>query len=271
MKLTTEMIKIAQRFLIENKIPVGSIDGIAGKQTKAGLVQLKDIPADWITSRKIVACIQLYCKREGIDPGLIDGYWGPDTQAAYGRLRHLLLYGSIENPWRAEDIVLSNPNHWPLQTQEALTHFYGTASPVGNPNLRTFAVPYPLKLAWNLEQEVTQITAHQKVKDSIIRVLEAVLKHYGLETIQELRLDHYGGCFSYRKIRNGGTLSTHSWGIALDFDPMHNQLKWDRSKAAFARPEYEAWWRCWEAEGWVSLGRSRNYDWMHIQAAKINS
>ena len=37
----------------------------------------------------------------------------------------------------------------------------------------------------------------------------------------------------------------------------------------FWGPEYDAWWRCWESEGWVSLGRLRNFDWMHIQAAKL--
>lgn len=30
-------------------------------------------------------------------------------------------------------------------------------------------------------------------------------------------------------------------------------------------------WKCWEEEGWVSLGRQRNYDRMHVQAAKLNS
>lgn len=271
MRPTPEMIRIAQRFLTEQEMLAGAIDGIAGKQTRAALLRFKDIPADWSTDRKIVACLQLYCKKENIDPGLIDGYWGPDTQVAYDRLRAMLLYGSAGSGWRPEDQKPVNPNNWPLQTQDALSRFYGTASPVGNPHLVTFAVPYPLKLAWDTAVEVKQITAHQKVKDSIIRVLSAVLEHYGLDTIRELRLDHYGGCFSYRKIRNGNALSTHAWGIALDFDPLRNQLSWGRNKSVFARPEYEAWWRFWEAEGWVSLGRSRNYDWMHVQAAKLDS
>lgn len=39
----------------------------------------------------------------------------------------------------------------------------------------------------------------------------------------------------------------------------------------FCKPDYINWRECWEKEGWVSLGRQRNYDWMHVQAAKLNS
>ncbi|TXT41117.1 MAG: hypothetical protein FD135_576 [Comamonadaceae bacterium] len=69
--------------------------------------------------------------------------------------------------------------------------------------------------------------------------------------------------------RGGSTTSTHGWGIAFDFDPDHNPLKWDQNRARLAQPEYAAWWQCWEAEGWVSLERSRNCDWMHVQAARV--
>jgi hypothetical protein len=61
----------------------------------------------------------------------------------------------------------------------------------------------------------------------------------------------------------------HSWGIAFDFDPDHNQLKWDHTRASFARPEYKKWLDLWEEEGAVSLGRARDYDWMHIQFARL--
>ena len=108
-----------------------------------------------------------------------------------------------------------------------------------------------------------------KVKDSLERVLQQVLAHYGPDRIRELRLDLYGGGFAMRDKRGGTTMSTHAWGIAFDFDPDHNKLKWNRDRATLARPEYDAWWHCWEAEGWVSLGRTRNYDWMHVQAARV--
>ena len=35
------------------------------------------------------------------------------------------------------------------------------------------------------------------------------------------------------------------------------------------RREAEDWWRIWEEQGWTSLGRVRNFDWMHVQATKL--
>jgi hypothetical protein len=118
---------------------------------------------------------------------------------------------------------------------------------------------------------VSTTKCNAKVKDSLLRVLTKVKTSYGVGEISRLRLDYFGGCFNYRPMRGGTMLSTHSWGIALDFDPINNQLKWDKTKATFGRPEYIRWWEIWEEEGWVSLGRQRNYDWMHVQACKIQS
>jgi hypothetical protein len=67
-------------------------------------------------------------------------------------------------------------------------------------------------------------------------------------------------------MRGGSQMSMHSWGIALDFDANRNQLRWSSAKAAFAQPEYDAWWAAWEREGWTSLGRTYDYDWMHVEA-----
>ena len=72
-----------------------------------------------------------------------------------------------------------------------------------------------------------------------------------------------------RKMRGGSSYSMHSWGIAIDFDPERNQLKWGKDRARLAQPDAVEFWRCWEAEGWVALGRARDYDWMHVQAARL--
>ena len=96
-----------------------------------------------------------------------------------------------------------------------------------------------------------------------------MLEEYGEEEIVRLRLDLWGGCLNVRKMRGGTRYSMHSWGIAVDYDPDRNRLKWGRDRAAFAGPDYDVWWRFWEEEGWVSLGRTRNIDWMHVQAAKL--
>ena len=113
-----------------------------------------------------------------------------------------------------------------------------------------------------------RISCHIKVEASLTRVLEAVATKYSAQEIDDLGLNLFGGCFNKRKKRGGSTWSTHSWGMALDFDPAQNRLKWGRDKASFARPEFVPWWECWEAEGWVSLGRERNFDWMHVQATR---
>ena len=97
-------------------------------------------------------------------------------------------------------------------------------------------------------------------------VLERVQDHYG-DQISELGLDMWGGCYNKRKMRGGSRWSTHSWGIAIDWDPSRNQLKWKANQANFAKPEYDIWWKLWEDEGFTSLGRAKNYDYMHVQAA----
>jgi hypothetical protein len=92
---------------------------------------------------------------------------------------------------------------------------------------------------------------------------------YGDEGIKKHGLDRYGGSFNCRKKRGSSTAwSTHGWGISIDWFPSKNKLKWDSDKASLAHPDLDPWWEAWEKEGWLSLGRSENRDWMHVQAAK---
>lgn len=220
----------------------------------------------WPEKRRALLCLQVFCQKAGFNPGTLDGLWGPQTDFASGQLAHLQAYGQPPALWRDAHVVPSNPNSWPLERGADLNAFYGQP---GEEHLVLIDLPYPLRLSWDIQTVVTRTRCNAKVRDSLGRVLSEVLNHYGHEQIKTLRLDVFGGGYNMRNKRGGSTFSTHAWGIAFDFDPARNQLKWTRDRASFARPEYDAWWKCWEDEGWVSLGRVRNYDWMHIQAARV--
>ena len=151
---------------------------------------------------------------------------------------------------------------WPKQDYDSMIAFYG---PIGESQVK-LELPYPMRLSWDMSKTVSNIRCHSKVSESLRRVLEGILSHYGtLEKVHLNRMDLFGGCLNVRKIRRGSSWSIHSWGCAIDLDPEHNQLEWGRDKATM--PEEII--RIFEDEGWVSLGSARNYDFMHFQAARL--
>jgi len=275
-------IRLAQRRLQEEGYEPGPIDGILGPQVEAGLDRMLDDRASELRAkdrddilsgsrkRKLTAYIQLLARDADVEVGPVDGLWGPQTSYAYETLQHIADYGEPPEQWR-DSRTVPNPHGWPTETESTLTDFYGP--PGGSfsnprPPLTTVDLPYRHRLSWDQRKIKTTIRCHERVAESLHRVLANVKDHYGEEQIKELNLHLFGGCFNPRKKRGGSEWSTHAWGIALDYDPEHNQLRWGRDRAAFAKPEYDAWWSFWEEEGWISLGRAENYDWMHVQAAR---
>lgn len=266
-------IRIVQQSLVDEGYNPGKVDGKLGANTYGAVIEAllkwqNELPQDWQSwpnSRKTTAYLQLLCREHNIDVGKIDGQWGPQTDYAFDTLSELLSKGKMPSPWRDDSPIVANPNNWPIQNEADLNAFYGA---VGENQVK-LTLPYPHRLSWDLRQTINSFSCNAKVHDSAKRILTKVLDRYGIERIRELRLDRWGGCLNIRKMRGGGNMSTHSWGIAMDYDPERNQLKWGRSQAAFAQAEYDDWWNCWEEEGWVSLGRIKNYDWMHVQAAKV--
>lgn len=263
--MNSEQARFVQEQLNAQGLNAGPVDGILGRKSLTALNQVPGMPADFSTQRKAVAFIQLLAKKHDIETGAVDGYWGPQTEFAFEALQDKLV-GREPEIWRPEEIPEVNPQQWPRQTpQSELERFFGA---VGQ-NQTRIQVPYPHKLAWATTKTVNSFSCHEKVHDSLHRVLSRVLDYYGQEEITRLGLDLWGGCLNVRKMRGGSRYSMHSWGIALDYDPARNRLKWGRDRASFAKPEYNMWWKFWEEEGWVSLGRQRNFDWMHVQAARI--
>ncbi len=138
--------------------------------------------------------------------------------------------------------------------------------PSENPDyLVTLDLPFPLQLSWDKQVLVKKIQCHKLIKDRLLLVFQDILTTYGKEKIVELGINRYGGCFNFRKMRGGSDYSRHSWGIAIDLDPERNLLKETSKTARFARLEYKPMIDIFYKHGFVSLGREKNYDWMHFE------
>lgn len=151
-----------------------------------------------------------------------------------------------------------------LSTKQ-LNERYGTPNETGQGYIVRIDLPFPLRLAWDKNKTVTKISVHKLIADKMKAVFDDLLAHYGLAKIQELGIDLFGGTFVYRKMRGGSELSRHSWGVAIDLDPERNQLKETSKTARFARPEYKPMIDIFYKHGFISLGREKNYDWMHFE------
>ncbi|MGM0982297.1 MAG: M15 family peptidase [Pseudomonadota bacterium] len=266
-------IRTLQHYLADSGDYTGAIDGLRGPKTHAAVEAALKRHADklpsgsdaWSDRRRAVACLQLACREKRIEVGTIDGLWGPQTDYAHEVLDTLLETGKRPPLWRDQQPLDENPNGWCREAELEQT----LGSPSRKPPLVVVPCPWSLALAWDPSTRPSGIGCHERVAESLARVLERVHDHYGDERLRELGLHLYGGCYNKRRKRGGSSWSTHAWGVAIDWDPARNRLKWGRDRARLARPEYEDWWRFWEEEGWVSLGRHRNFDWMHVQAARI--
>lgn len=257
--------------LVDMGCAPGPVDGLIGPKTLAAVRRLlvKYEPKHKVpttsNARLLIAAEQVIMREiGGLAVGPIDGIVGPVTERARK-------YWS-QGPWRNalmkyrtgdQRMPATVKNTWP--TQADVEAYYG--APGANQVL--FYPPYPLRLYEPNGTMVSRFSCHKKVQPSLERVLSAVLAHYGYDRLRELRLDVFSGCLNVRPMRGGKALSMHSWGIAVDWDAQRNPLNMGRDRAPLARPEYDAWWDAWTAEGWLSMGKARNFDWMHVQAARL--
>ena len=154
---------------------------------------------------------------------------------------------------------------WPTQSEVRRgTSIFG--APGREDELESILPAYPLYFEG---QQVRSIRVHRLIAPHVQKALREVLAHYGEAEIRRLGLDQYGGSYNYRPTVSGNALSMHAWGIALDFAPRSNGLKEQAPRATLSHPDCEAWWQIWERHGAVSLGRERNYDWMHLHFARL--
>ncbi|GBC60419.1 hypothetical protein DENIS_1371 [Desulfonema ishimotonii] len=272
--MKTSDIRLIQKNLSEEGLYTGQTDGKRGPQTdKAVNAALsdrsQDLPdewSEWPEKRKAVAYLQLICKDNDIDPGPIDGFYGPRTEDAANDLRVLQSTGTLPRPFADIEPVIANPHNFPIERKANLDTFYG--KPCDIPLVKV-PCPWTLRLDWDLGSTTDKITIHKKLADSLGHILEEAFSYYGPDGIRKHGLDRYGGSYNCRKKRGSMTSwSTHAWAIAIDWYPSKNKLKWRSDQASLAHPDLDFWWELWEKEGWFSLGRSENRDWMHVQGTR---
>ena len=267
-------IRLIQQNLTDNDFYTGAIDGKRGPKTNKAIEsalarQSSKLPEhwqNWSDKRQAIAFAQLLCHEKGIDAGQVDGFNGPTTENALHQLAALLTSGSIPRGFGDINPVRINPHNYPLETENSLNQFYGKPCEI---QLVRVHCPWKLRLDWDLRTTTSTITIHKKLSESLANILQQTFDIYGVNGIKQFGLDRYGGSMNCRKKRGSvSSWSTHAWGISIDWFPSKNKLRWDSQRASLAHPDLDAWWALWEQEGWLSLGRTEDRDWMHIQAAK---
>lgn len=259
--------KDLQRLLTAAGVATLKVDGMAGPATQDAVAsvlrQTGGVPDSWNAARRRDFAAQWALRTLRAYAGDLDGLWGPASAAALEDWSAVKSGGSavFERP------VGQSPKstEWPTYSSErAMVDFFGPRASHDCTAGRA-VLPFPFRLAWDLNQTVSSIRCHVKVAPALQRIMEAAADEYGEARMRELRLDLFGGCFNDRNMRGGSKPSTHSWGVAVDLDPERNQLRWGKDRAEFAKREYLPFWKAVEAEGAVSLGRHADYDWMHFQ------
>ena len=249
-----------QRALQARGYYAGAIDGDIGDKSIAGMrlftAAAQQGRPTWDLRQLRIATEQKMMADVGIKV-TIDGATGPLTQIALEKWQD---YITFTRPALPDAALTHQPDTFPRQRDAAA--FYGAPGQ----NLAKITPAYQVFYAG---QPIKTITINSRCADSAVAILSDVKARYGEARIKELQLDDFGGCFNNRPMRNGTQLSMHAFACAWDWDADRNPLRATSATAQFARAEYKDWIDIHYAHGWISLGRERNFDWMHFQAARL--
>jgi len=144
-------------------------------------------------------------------------------------------------------------------------------------NIRKVAPPDGWQLFYQSDDGLVQVSGirmHRLLEDAFQAALDDVWSHVKQELggsatddqirarLHDLRLDQHGGGFNFRKITDGQSLSLHSFGIAIDWDPENNPRKKPLTRTL---PDW--WYDIWKAHGWSDGRHFPTPDPMHVQFA----
>jgi len=192
-----------------------------------------------------------------------DNRWETDIKTKMFMLPDVDTKKLLDNDSPPEKQDADNGKNNNSSIQKNLRDTYG--EPGDTSVLTSVKVPIGYNLTY-LGKPVKSIRIHKDIASNLENALKEIKTAYGVEKIKDYNLNIYQGSFNDRNKRNGSTKSTHSWGIALDFDADNNKLEWKRDKAEFAREEYKEFLAIFKKHGFYNLGTEKNYDYMHFQA-----
>ena len=270
--------RTAQQILASAGYYNGAIDGDIGPATLHAVDRVvQNMPVStksWPRDRQVIGAVQRILDVQGYAPGLVDGYAGHNTSEAVtawlsdkSRVDSTV-DRSKPSPILSPGRLWSSTEQRRYPTQVDVPSFYGQpGSSLATAGICKLPIPFPL--AWDVSSRVTQFRCHQKVAEPMSRVFAEAVKHYGEDQYRKLRLDLFGGCYNYREMRGGSAVSMHAYGIAFDLDPERNQLRWDSTRAAFARDEYIPFMNIVVSNGGTPAGYAWDGDFMHFQWARL--
>jgi hypothetical protein len=127
--------------------------------------------------------------------------------------------------------------------------------------LMSFELPFVAKASWDLSLRYRWLTMHRYVGDAVVDALLEIMQHRGLDYLVENAYDVTGGTFNLRKKTGSSQLSTHAWGISIDWCPHLGQF--GRHSQV---PDFIV--RAFERRGFIWGGRWKLPDGMHFQACR---
>lgn len=268
---------------IDSKTEKACLDYLADVEAKGKMPSSTQGWKSWNRDRQVVACFQLVIEADGIEAGPIDGYYGSLTRT--GADIFIQRYQGIQVvDFSAIEVKKTNPHNFPVEGSSDFYARYGkvriipgpkpNCSPVSS-RLTNVACPWKLRFTWELSSHRNYFRVHEEVAESLESVIAKIWDHYGMDGVKEFKLDYFGGDNNCRYKRGTTTktlknVSTHAYGIAIDFNDPENGLHTSTLSSkppSLAHPDLISFWEFWEEEGWYSLGRHENRDWMHVQAA----
>jgi len=214
-----------------------------------------------------ISQIQTQLSKLGYYKGRIDGIEGSLTTSAIkafqkdNNLQPDGIVGRLTSSKLFPQATQSLQSYIPFENTVQLEQYYG------KPGTNQVQIEFPYAMYYD-NAPIHRFTINKFAAEDALKVLQQVATLYSAKERAAIGLDQFSGCFANRNKRGGSSLSTHAYAISLDFDQARNQLTWGKEKARLGQADAVPFWECWEAVGWVSLGRTENRDWMHVQRAR---